>query len=156
MNISELKSSKFLKKEDVGKGLLLTITEVRKENIAKQGDEDQLKWLMFFEEVEKPLILHSTNGQLASAFLGSEESDDWIGKQIVLYTDPTIAYAGKVVGGIRVRAPRDRLQETMTAKPPAAKAAPKNAPTTPPKPQALTATAPPDYASASEEDDVPF
>jgi hypothetical protein len=36
----------------------------------------------------------------------SEDTDDWTGKKIVLYNDPNVSYAGKIIGGIRVRAPK--------------------------------------------------
>ena len=34
------------------------------------------------------------------------EGYDWLGQQIVLYTDPNVSYGGKLVGGIRIRAKR--------------------------------------------------
>jgi hypothetical protein len=52
-----------------------------------------------------------TNGALIAAITHSEESDGWIGKQIMLYNDPNVMFAGKLVGGIRVRPvnrPEDR------------------------------------------------
>ena len=51
-------------------------------------------------------MLNSTNAQLCSAILGSDDTDDWKGKRVVLYVDPTVMYAGQVVGGIRVRRPK--------------------------------------------------
>jgi len=35
-----------------------------------------------------------------------------IGQQIVLYTDPNVAYGGKLVGGIRIRAKRKAAAPT--------------------------------------------
>jgi len=106
MNISQLKESKFLKKEDVGPGMLLTIASVSQENVAKEGAEQELKWVLHFQESEKPMVLNSTNGQLIAKITGSDETDDWQGHKVVLYEDPNISFAGKIVGGIRVRAPR--------------------------------------------------
>ncbi|GAF83248.1 unnamed protein product, partial [marine sediment metagenome] len=31
------------------------------------------------------------------------ETEEWIGKQIVLWADPTVSFGGKLVGGVRVR-----------------------------------------------------
>ena len=50
--------------------------------------------------------------------------NDWVGHKIVLYHDPTVSFGGKLVGGIRVRMPRN-------AKAAPAKAAPKPAPEEP-------------------------
>ncbi len=52
------------------------------------------------------MVLNNTNAQIIAMILKSEETDDWIGKQIVLYDDPNVSFGGKLVGGIRVRAPR--------------------------------------------------
>jgi len=106
MHVSELKESKFLRKEDCGAGILLTIAEVRQENVAKEGAPEEMRWVMCFKEHEKPMVLNSTNGQIIAQFTGSDVSDGWIGKQVVLYHDPNVSFGGKLVGGIRCRAPR--------------------------------------------------
>ena len=104
--IHEMKESKFLKKEDVGTGLLLTVNGVGQENVAKQGADPEMKWVLHFEESDKPLVLNQINIQIAAQVFGSEDTDDWTGKRLVLYTDPNVSFGGKVVGGIRVRAPK--------------------------------------------------
>lgn len=110
MNISELKRSNFLKRSDVGKGMLLTMREVKQENIAKEGAPEELKWCLHFDEVDKPMVLNSTNGQIIASIIGSDETDSWIGHKVVAYDDPTVSFGGKLVGGIRVRAPRNQPQ----------------------------------------------
>lgn len=104
--ISEMKESKFLKQNDVGAGMLCTVQGVDQENVAKQGAEPEMKWCLLLEESDKPLVLNSTNIQLCAKIFGSDDTDDWTGKKIVLYTDPNVSYGGKIVGGIRVRAPK--------------------------------------------------
>jgi hypothetical protein len=37
------------------------------------------------------------------ALFGTDETDEWVGKQCTLYTDPTIMFAGKKTGGLRVK-----------------------------------------------------
>ncbi len=104
--ISEMRESKFLKKEDVGAGALLTVKGVMQENVAMQGADPEMKWCLTFQEEGKPFVLNSTNIQLCAMALGSDDTDDWKGKQIVLYTDPSVSFGGKIVGGVRVRKPR--------------------------------------------------
>jgi hypothetical protein len=104
--VHEMIESKFLKKEDAGTGVLGTISLVDQQNVAIQGAEPEMKWCMHFKELDKPMVLNSTNLQLAKAALGSDDTDDWIGKQIVLYNDPNVSFAGKLTGGIRLRATR--------------------------------------------------
>jgi hypothetical protein len=107
-SVSDLKSSKFLKKEDVGEGVLVTIAQVHQMNVAMEGAPEDLKWVLSFREFEKPMVLNSTNGQIIGKFTGVEDDIElgWVGRQIVLYNDPNITFGGKLVGGIRVRAPR--------------------------------------------------
>lgn len=106
MKTHELKSSKFLKKEDVGKGVLYTIAGVEQYNVAKEGADPEMKWCLTFKETDKPMVLNSTNIQLCEAIFSSDDTDDWKGKRVVLYTDPNVSYQGKLVGGVRVRAPK--------------------------------------------------
>ena len=104
--ISEMKESKFLKQSDVGQPVLWTVHGVEKVNVAKEGAEPEFKWAMNFHESDKPLVLNWTNIQLCEKAFASDDTDQWVGKKIVLYVDPNVSYGGKVVGGIRVRAPK--------------------------------------------------
>jgi len=104
--IHEMLDSKFLKKEDVGAGVLLTVENVIQKNVAQQGADPEMKWCLTFVDCDKPFVLNSTNIQLCKNIFGSDDTDHWIGKPIVLYTDPNVSYAGKIVGGIRVRKPK--------------------------------------------------
>lgn len=106
MNVNDLKNSNFLKKEDVDPPVLVSIKSVNQENVAKEGAPPDKKWCLHFEELEKPMVLNSTNGQLIAKITGSDDSDGWIGKHIVLFHDPNVSFGGKLVGGIRVRAPK--------------------------------------------------
>src|SRR3990167_8852041 len=106
--VHDMIESKFLKKEDVGDGVLATISNVDQQNVAMQGAGPEMKWCLHFEEVDKPLVLNSTNIQLCKSILASDDTDDWLGKKVVLYTDPNVSYGGKLIGGIRIRAPRGK------------------------------------------------
>lgn len=121
--IHEMLESKFLKKEDVGAGALFTIESIIQKNVAKEGSDPELKWCLTFSDSDKPMVLNSTNIQLCQQIFGSDDTDHWVGHQIVLYTDPNVSFQGKVIGGIRVRKPRLKAQVTapvMAPPPPAA------------------------------------
>lgn len=116
--INEMIESKFLKKEDVdndGRGALVTIANVAQHNVAMQGAGEEYKWCLEFEEVEKPMVLNTTNMRIIEKITNSDNTDGWIGQKIVLYMDPNISFGGKIVGGIRVRAPRLPQQQAVTA-----------------------------------------
>jgi len=140
--ISEMRESRFLKKEDVGAGALATIASCQQFNVAMEGASPEHKWCLTFNELDKPLVLNSTNIQLCAQICGSEDTDDWIRHQIVLYTDPNVSYAGKLVGGIRVRAPKQR---------PVAKVAPAR-----PVPMRQAVAAAPAEMPELTDDDIPF
>lgn len=114
--ISEMLPSSYLKKEDCDTAILVTISEIKQENLAMEGKPPQMKWVMMFAEQEKGIVLNSTNIQLAAQICSSQNTDDWIGKKIVLYSDPNISFGGKLVGGIRIRAPKTNGQ-TKQAQP---------------------------------------
>lgn len=107
--VSDLKQSKYLTKEDVEPPILVTIRGYEQVNVAMENQAPDLKWALLFLEDYKPFVLNQTNGALIEVIAGSDDFDDWKGKKIVLYNDPTIAFAGKVTGGIRVRAPKGQV-----------------------------------------------
>lgn len=125
MKTSELKQSKYLKKDDCGEsGILVTIVGLNQENVAPDNKPEELKYILMLKEA-KPLVLNGTNLKLIEKALGSDETDDWIGKQIVLYNDENVTYMDEVVGGVRCDVNRTkayhRKQEGAPAapKPPA-------------------------------------
>jgi hypothetical protein len=131
MNVNQIKQSNFLTKHDVGKGTLVTIKgDVFQQNVAKEGAPEEHKYCIAFDELEKPMVLNSTNAQLIAQITGSQESENWNGHKLVLYEDPSISFGGKLVGGIRVRAPRQPTTRPVPSgiRPPAPKPVPRPEP----------------------------
>jgi len=112
---SEMIPSKYLRKEDIDGDKLVTIKTIEKVNVAREDSAPEYRWAMMFQEFAKPLILNSTNIQICEAVFGSDDSDNWLGKKVVLYVDPTIQLKGKIVGGLRLRAPRARAAAPAAA-----------------------------------------
>jgi hypothetical protein len=106
--INEMVESKFLKKEDVEQGVLVTITAIEQHDVSMENKPTEMKWCATFNELAKPLVLNMTNMRALEAITGSDDSDHWIGRTIVLFNDPNVSYAGKITGGIRLRAPRNQ------------------------------------------------
>lgn len=102
-NVNDMVQSKYLKQADVPDPVIVTIQGVKQVNMAKEGEEPEYKWAIKFQEFKKPMILNSTNIHVAAKICGSTETDEWRGKEIVLYTDPNVSFAGQVVGGLRFR-----------------------------------------------------
>jgi len=124
--VNDLKSSKFLTKYDVTPPVLVTIKSFEQIDVSMENQAPDMKWCLHFKELDKPLVLNVTNGMLVEAIMykvhglplslpnpEDEEKEDaimagnlnmWIDKEIVLYNDPSVMFAGKLTGGIRVRA----------------------------------------------------
>ena len=107
-NVQDLKSSKFLTKNDVEPDKLVTIASFDELNVAMESMAPELKWCLYFKELDKPMVLNMTNGQLIEAITGEGDFNHWVGKVVVLYNDKTVSFGGKLTGGIRVRAPRNQ------------------------------------------------
>ena len=104
--VDDLKNSNYLTQKDVDPPVLATIDRWEKTNVAKDGAEPEMRFCLVFRELDKPMTLNVTNGQIIASIIGSPDFNDWCGHMIVLYKDPNISFGGKLVGGIRVRAPK--------------------------------------------------
>ena len=100
---TEMIQSKYLKTADVPDPVIVTIVKIGQVNLAQEDKTPEYKWAMRFKEFEKPMVLNSTNIKIAEMVLGSDNTDDWLNKEIVLYTDPNVSFGGELVGGLRFR-----------------------------------------------------
>lgn len=100
------------------------------------GEEKERKAVLYFEGKAKGLALNFTNYQTLLSMFGTDDSDIWKGKRIVLYTEPTA-----MGPGIRIAPPQG-----------AQSAAPR--PTPPPPPPAPAVPGPDQWQPS--DDDVPF
>lgn len=114
-NIGQMIESKYLKQSDVDGEVEVTILKVGQLNVAREDAEPEMKWAAKFQEFKKPMVLNSTNLQLLAKACESEESDDWIGKKVVIYADPNVSFGGKLVGGLRVKLPIKARTPARTA-----------------------------------------
>jgi hypothetical protein len=108
--------SKYLKTADVPDPVIVTITKVGKVNLAKEEAPPEYKWAMRFKEFEKPMVLNSTNIKICEKILGSDNTDDWVGKEIVLFTDDNVSFQGELVGGLRFKG-KEKEPQRVTPKP---------------------------------------
>ena len=106
MKISEMLQSNWLRKDDLDDpigGEVLTIRKITEELV---GSDQQSKWAVHWKERDvQPMLLNKTNLRILAAMLG-DDTDNWIGKEVEVYHDPSISYGGQLVGGLRVRPPR--------------------------------------------------
>jgi len=103
MDLNDFSESKYLKKNDVPEhpGIVLQID--RFEAVEMEGEASKKPVMHFVDLNYKPMVINATNrAKLENAFKSSD-TDDMVGKYIGVYNDPEVMYAGKVVGGLRVR-----------------------------------------------------
>ena len=132
MRSSDAFKSAYLKSEDLkGRKIVVTVDKVMMETIG-QGARAQEKPVMYFVGKDRAMVLNATNWHRLKEWLGSDESDDWTGRQCVLGTEPTTDPNGKPTMGLRiVGVPEDA-----------------------PKPAREPAPEP--YLAEAPDDDVPF
>jgi len=116
--VSEMYPSRWMSAADLlEEDLTLTIDRIETETI---GDDD--KWVVYFKEVNKGLVLNKTNTKTIAGLYG-DETDDWEGQKVALY--PTwVDFQGKSVEAIRIRPKAPRAAKGMRSnRPPAETAA---------------------------------
>jgi len=95
----DMLESKYIQKTDLTQPTRLTVSGCSRGDIGQEG-KPEFKWVVTFGGEWKPLILNRTNTDAFFDALG-ENSDEWAGKQIILFNDQSVEYQGKR-GGIRV------------------------------------------------------
>lgn len=114
----DLRTSKYVKQSDVAKPKIVTIAGWDKVNFAKQGEAAKYGYVLKLRGSDKLLKLNPTNGEIIKNMTGKKDFDDWFGTKLELYVEPSVEYSGKIVGGIRVRAPGSQYQPTPPPPPP--------------------------------------
>lgn len=86
-----------------GKAVTLTISQTQAERMRPNPHApEQIKYVVYFSEATKGVILCRTLARQISDIVGSEETDDWVGKQITLCPQP-MTVAGQARVAIRAR-----------------------------------------------------
>jgi hypothetical protein len=97
-------SGETIKGDDLqGREFTLAIESVK----VKKFDDDSRKLLITFQNAKKALVCNKTNAESIADMYGTN-TEDWIGREIVLYFDRSVMFAGKRTGGIRIKPPARR------------------------------------------------
>ena len=117
MKISDLLQSNWLRKEDLADpvaGEVFTIRRITEELV---GADQQSKWALHWRERDvQPMLLNKTNLRLLASIYG-DETDQWVGKEVEVYFDPSVSYGSQIVGGLRVRPPRPPQPRRRSSQP---------------------------------------
>ena len=110
--------SKYLASEDLGDNeATVKIKSIRMEklNDRKTGEEVDKPILYFFGK-EKGMVLNPSNWKRLQMAFGTDETDDYIGKSIIIYVDMTPLGPGLHVRGVKPAAKASGFNAEM--KPP--------------------------------------
>lgn len=106
MRISDVFKSKYIKAADLPDGrITVTIAKVTVEDFG--DDDEKLRFVAWFKELEQGLILNRTNSNMLEELSGSDDSDSWTGLRIDLYST-RVDFQGKRVPAVRIEAATSR------------------------------------------------
>jgi len=104
MKLDEMFPSRYVRGNDLqGRAVTVTIARVQTESMRPNPKSPELqKFVLYTVEGKKGVVLSKTLASQISQVLGSDESDDWLGKKVRLYPEPmTVAGVQRVA--IRAR-----------------------------------------------------
>ena len=105
--------SKFLSAADVGtRKIRIKILKVRNKELIGKDDKKRMRFVLFLESLDKPMVLNATNKDALVSALGKPPAN-WINASVGLYVDPNVTFGGSRIGGLRLRV----LGPLVTAKP---------------------------------------
>lgn len=102
------RNSTYIQKTDVETPQLLTIDSVKEEDVSQTDQPEEMKYVIYFREDFKPWVPGIQMLEMIHQINGSGDVDNWSGTKVVMYLDPNVAFRGKIVGGIRCRAPKNQ------------------------------------------------
>lgn len=82
-----------------GQGENLTIRDVRDQAFSRTDGTSEHKLVIDWKEERPSLALNKTNTAWLIGTFGADD-DNWIRKQVFVFHDPTVKYAGKPIGGL--------------------------------------------------------
>lgn len=143
MNINEAFPSKYLKAADIPEeGRVCVISHVDEEEV---GRDKEVRPILYFEGVEKGVVLNKTNATNISKLYGAE-TDDWVGKKVMIGT-AWVDFNGQSTEGIRIYPPKRSSPNAPLGK---------SAPTAGNGSQQFDDRNPPPRESAELDDEIPF
>ena len=104
MKLDEMFPSRYVKGQDLqGQAKHVTIARIQPEKMRPNPQSPELeKFVLYTAEGKKGIVLSKTLASQIAEILGSDESDDWIGKKVTFFPVPMI------VAGVRRVAIRAR------------------------------------------------
>jgi hypothetical protein len=115
MHVELMFPKEYLKAADIeeyGRDLVITIAEVRHEQLTYEGGRKEMKWVIHRQgrtaegKEPKKFVLNVTNARTIGEVTGELDCDNWPGHKVILYKTTCKGKEGKTVDCIRVRPTR--------------------------------------------------
>lgn len=102
MRVADMFPSKYISPADLnGRAFTLTIRRMTNESMRQQDGTNAKKYVLWFGEANKGLVLNRTNAYIIAGMYG-DDTDNWIGKRITIYATQARVY-GELKDTLRVR-----------------------------------------------------
>ncbi|MFN0133457.1 MAG: hypothetical protein ACKVW3_13135 [Phycisphaerales bacterium] len=96
MKLAQMFKSKFLQAEDLDpkQNTVVTIDKVYPSAARDRGngEEPEVKWNLRLREFRKPMGLWKPTARMIAEVLGTDETDQWVGKRIAIYPSTYLSY----------------------------------------------------------------
>jgi hypothetical protein len=122
-DLDSVYGTKYLPTGDVGTRKIKTkILKVRKEELRGKDDKMRVRFVLYFESLDKALVLNGVNKDELVEKCGKTPAN-WIGVAVGIYVDPDVMFGPNRVGGVRLRVLGAAQPEPKPARKPAPKPA---------------------------------
>ena len=102
-HFDQMKESFFLSWFDTSEqGERVTIRGYEQIEIERDNGQKEKKWLIYFQEKEKGMLLNNTNRNILSQLFNGDVKGS-IGKQIILFYRDDIEFKGVLMKGLRIK-----------------------------------------------------
>ncbi len=112
MKISTAFPSKYLRAADIDDGAA-HVHNIHSVTVEEVADGEDHKPILYFDGVEKGLVLNKTNANTVAGLYG-DDTERWVGNPVEMFATET-EFQGKRVACIRVRQPKARPANAPTA-----------------------------------------
>lgn len=105
LTVHEMFPSRFLSQGDLHTEKVVTIETVEQVDISGGSTEPKFEWVVKFHDDVKPMLLNYPLALILANVLGTDDAAEWSERRLILYWDPNVYFAGRLVGAIRARVP---------------------------------------------------
>ncbi|MGN0698126.1 MAG: hypothetical protein ACI4JV_05215 [Ruminiclostridium sp.] len=95
-----------------GQDIVVVIDYVRREEIVGVNGKKEYEVVAHLKNGQKPFILNKTNMKQIQKLYNAPYIEDWAGRAIQVYFDPTVTFGREKVGGLRIRPTVPQIAQT--------------------------------------------